>query len=102
MADLEQQIEFLLEQQAQFDVVLDDTLRATAANMRAVDRLIELVDYLFTREAGLGEWKQQSQEKLDYLLRAQEQTDKKLNALGEEQAQVKKLLTEIKLKLDKG
>lgn len=101
MADLEKQIEFLLEQQAQFDVVLDDTRRATAANMQSIDRLIALVDYVFTREAGLSEWKQQAQEKIDYLLRAQEQTDKKLNALGEEQTQVKKLLAEIKLKLEK-
>ena len=64
--------------------------------MMSIQRLAETVDSRLTREAGLYEWKQAVQQNINYLLRAQEQTDKKLNALLEAQQQIKQQLEESK------
>lgn len=98
--DIEKTVEFLLDEHAGFEARLADLQHAADTNIYSVEKLTQLVDYLFTREVGSQKTRQQLQEDVAYLLRAQEQTDNRINALLAQHEQMKALLTEIKLKLE--
>ena len=98
--DIQTQINFILRTLQQYKLQMNDTALATAENVEAIARLGESVTQAEENEAVLNEWRDDIRSQFDYLLRAQEQTDKSLKLLVEEHEQIKALLVEIKRKLD--
>ncbi len=98
--DLQTQVIFILRTLQQYKIQMDNTALTTAANVEAIAGLGEFVTQVEENEAVLNEWRDDIRNQFDYLLRAQEQTDKKLKLLTEDYAQLKTLVADIKRKLD--
>lgn len=98
--DLQTQINFILRTLQSHKIQIDDTARATAANIKSIAHLNEFIAEIQEQDTVLNEWRDDVRSQFEYLVRAQEQTDKNLKTLAEAHAQIKTLLVEMKRKLD--